>query len=155
VTPTHRRLREPFVWEGGAVLAYKDEDGTFRSVTRQVLSDAEHGQGTSLRYFEVGPGGYTTLERHEHTHVVIPIRGRGRALVVDRIVPLAPHDVVFVPSWGWHQFRAADEEPLGFLCAVTVERDRPVLPTGEDLAVLRRDPAVAAFIRVAGSVPIG
>ena len=145
---THRRQSRPFVWEGGAVLAYKEADGTFRSVTRQILSDAEHGQGTSLRYFEVGPGGHTTLERHEHTHVVIPIRGRGSALVVDRIVPLALHDVVFVPSWGWHQFRAADDEPLGFLCAVRVDRDRPVLPGEEDLAALRRDPQVAAFIRV-------
>ncbi|MGI5240609.1 cupin domain-containing protein [Dactylosporangium sp. CA-139066] len=149
---THRTQREPFVWEGGDVLAYKEQDGTFRSVTRQVLTDAEHGQGTSLRYFEVGPGGHTTLERHAHTHVVVPIRGRGRALVVDRVVPLALHDVVFVPSWGWHQFRAADDEPLGFLCAVTLERDRPVLPTAAEVAELRRDPAVAAFIRVAADL---
>jgi mannose-6-phosphate isomerase-like protein (cupin superfamily) len=145
--PTHRGQREPFVWEGGEVLAYKEADGTFRSVTRQVLSDAEHGQGASLRYFEVGPGGHTTLERHEHTHVVVAIRGRGSALVVDRIVPLALHDVVFVPSWGWHQFRAAADGPLGFLCLVTVERDRPVKPSEEDLAALRRDPDLAAFIR--------
>lgn len=69
-----------------------------------MLADAEHGQGTSLRYFEVGAGGHTTLERHAHTHVVIPIRGRGTALVVDQVIPLALHDdVVFVPSWGWHQ----------------------------------------------------
>lgn len=145
---THRRQPEPFRWEGADLLAYKEENGTFRSVTRQVLSDAEHGQGTSLRYFEVGPGGHTTLERHEHTHVVVPIRGRGSALVVDRVVPLARHDVVFVPTWGWHQFRAADDEPLGFLCAVTVERDRPVLPTPDDLATLRLDREIAEFIRV-------
>ncbi|MFI5908518.1 cupin domain-containing protein [Dactylosporangium sp. NPDC051541] len=146
--PTYRKQVQPFVWDGVEVLAYKEQDGTHRAVTRQVLTGAEHGQGTSLRYFEVGPGGHTTLERHEHTHVVIPIRGGGTALVVDRIVPLAAHDVVFVPSWGWHQFRAADDEPLGFLCAVTVERDRPVLPTAQDLGVLRADPHIAAFIRV-------
>jgi S-methyl-1-thioxylulose 5-phosphate methylthiotransferase len=143
-----RGQRAPFVWEGAEVLAYKEPDGTHRSVTRQVLTGAEHGQGTSLRYFEVGPGGHTTLERHEHTHVVVPIRGHGSALLVDRIVPLTQHDVVFVPSWGWHQFRAPDDEPFGFLCAVVVDRDRPVLPTAEDLANLRRDPDIAAFIRV-------
>ena len=76
------------------------------------------------------------------------IRGRGSALVVDRVVPLALHDVVFVPSWGWHQFRAIEDEPLGFLCAVVVARDRPVLPTAQDLEALRRDPQIAAFIRV-------
>ena len=147
--PAHRGQRVPFVWDGGEVRAYKEQDGTFRAVTRQELTGAEHGQGTSLRYFEVGPGGHTTLERHEHTHVVVPIRGRGSALLVDRVVSLAPHDVVFVPSWGWHQFRAADDGPLGFLCAVTVQRDRPVLPTDEELTTLRRDPEIDAFIRVA------
>jgi mannose-6-phosphate isomerase-like protein (cupin superfamily) len=145
---THLGQREPFVWAGVEVRAYKTEDGTFRDVTRQELTGDEHGQGTSLRYFEVGPGGHTTLERHEHTHVVVPIRGRGSALVVDRVVPLALHDVVFVPSWGWHQFRAAGDEALGFLCAVTVERDRPALPTGSDLAQLRRNPEIADFIRL-------
>jgi ribulose-bisphosphate carboxylase large chain len=30
-----------------------------------------------VRYFEIAPGGYSTLEKHEHEHVVIPIRGRG------------------------------------------------------------------------------
>lgn len=139
---------EPFRWQGVDLLDYKEEDGTFRSVSRQTLTDAEHGQGASLRYFEVGPGGWTTLEHHEHTHIVIPIRGSGSALVVDRVVPLALYDVVFVPAWGWHQFRAADDEPLGFLCSVTVERDRPVRPDAAQLAELRRDPRIADFIRV-------
>jgi hypothetical protein len=48
----------------------------------------------------------------------------------------------------WHQFRADAGEPLGFLCMVNRERDRPQLPTGTQLAELRRDPAVGAFIRV-------
>src|SRR3954451_7075252 len=129
---THLGQREPFVWAGVEVRAYKTEDGTFRDVTRQELTGAEHGQGVSLRYFEVGPGGHTTLERHEHTHVVIPVRGRGSALIVDRVVSLAPHDVVFVPSGGWPEFRAPAPEPFGFLCAVVVDRDRPVLPTEDD-----------------------
>jgi len=34
----HRGQIEPFVWEGSEVLAYKEDDGTFRAVTRQVLS---------------------------------------------------------------------------------------------------------------------
>jgi hypothetical protein len=33
----------------------------------------------------------------------------------------------------WHQFRAADGEPLGFLCMVTTERDRPQLPGADDV----------------------
>ena len=50
-------------------------------------------------------------------------------------------------SHAQHQFRAGDEEPLGFLCMVNADRDRPILPTDEELAELRRNPVVAAFIR--------
>jgi hypothetical protein len=38
----------------------------------------------------------------------------------------------------WHQFHAAPDEPLGFLCLVAAERDRPQLPAeGEAEAISR------------------
>ena len=88
----HLSQPEPFRWAGVDLLDYKEADGTFRSVSRQTLTDAEHGQGVSLRYFEVGPGGHTTLEKHEHTHVVIPIRGAGSCLVGTEVFELKLHD---------------------------------------------------------------
>jgi hypothetical protein len=48
----------------------------------------------------------------------------------------------------WHQFQPAGDAPLGFLCIVNAERDRPQLPTAADLETLRQHPAVAAFIKV-------
>jgi quercetin dioxygenase-like cupin family protein len=100
-----------------------------------------------IRYFEVDAGGHTTLEKHEHTHLVIPIKGKGACLVGDEVLQLAIHDLVYVPSWEWHQYRAADDEPLGFLCLVKIERDRPTLPTADEIAEMKRNPEVAAFIR--------
>jgi hypothetical protein len=47
----------------------------------------------------------------------------------------------------WHQFVAAHDAPLGFLCMVNAERDRPQLPTPDDLALLHANPAIAAFVR--------
>jgi hypothetical protein len=52
-----------------------------------------------------------------------------------------------VPPLTWHQFRATDDEPLGFLCMVNATRDKPRLPTADDLARLQQDPKVAAFLR--------
>ena len=57
------------------------------------------------------------------------------------------HDLVYVPAWAWHQFRADENETFGFLCMVKVERDRPTLPTQEELADMKSNPEVAAFIR--------
>jgi hypothetical protein len=66
--------------------------------------------------------------------------------VGDEVRPVKPFDLITIPSWTWHQFRATQGEPLGFLCMVNAMRDRPQLPTEEDMAGLRSDPAVAAFL---------
>jgi len=126
--PLVRRHRGDFHWEGVDVLKYKQDDATpFRDVTRQVLFDATDPPA-QLRYFEVAPGGWTTLERHEHVHAVMVIRGRGQCLVGDKAYDISTHDLVNVPPMTWHQFRAAPGESLGFLCLVPSERDRPQLP---------------------------
>jgi len=134
-------------WANVAVLVYKQDDATsFRDVTRQVLFD-DPLLDCQLRYFEVGPGGHSTLERHAHVHAVVVLRGSGQCLVGDTILDLAPHDLVHVPSMTWHQFRASLEEPLGFLCMVSAGRDKPQLPTADELARLRESSVVCEFIR--------
>lgn len=131
-----RRHDGAFRWEGVEVLAYKQEGAApFKDVTRQVLFD-DPSLAAQLRYFEVAPGGWTTLERHEHVHNVMVIRGRGRCLVGDEAWDLATNDLVSVPPLAWHQFRAAPDEPLGFLCLVSRERDRPQLPSPADAAAI-------------------
>ena len=50
---------------------------------------------------------------------------------------VGPYDLVTVPSWTWHQFRADAGEAMGFLCMVNRKRDRPVLPSEEERAALR------------------
>lgn len=138
---------DEYRWDEVDVLEYKTEGSApFKAVTRQVLFDDPELE-CQWRYFEVGPGGHTTLERHEHVHSVMILRGNGSALVGSRVYPIAPYDLFSVPPMTWHQFRAADDEPMGFLCLVRAERDRPQLPSDEDLAELRADPALAHFIR--------
>jgi len=130
---TFRRTVDAFRWEGVDVLAYKQDGAApFKDVTRQVLFD-DPSLAAQLRYFEVAPGGWTTLERHEHVHNVMVIRGRGRCLVGDEAWDLAPNDLVSVPPLTWHQFLAAPDEPLGFLCLVNRERDRPQLPAAGEV----------------------
>jgi mannose-6-phosphate isomerase-like protein (cupin superfamily) len=144
--PLHRQRLGPMRWREVDVLEYKREGSApFQSVTRQVLFD-DPALGCNLRYFEVAPGGHTTLERHEHAHAVIIERGRGKCLVGDRVFDVAEHDLVHVPPLTWHQFRSGADEPLGFLCMVNATRDRPQLPSPEDLARLRENPLVAQFI---------
>lgn len=141
-----RRALPDFRWEGVDLRAYKDEaQAPFRGVTRQVLASAPDLKG-ELRYFEVAPGGWTTLERHAHVHAVTILRGAGRALVGDQVIELVALDLVTVPAWAWHQFRAGAQTPLGFLCLVDSERDRPQLPTPEQRTALASAPEIARFL---------
>lgn len=141
------RRGEGFRWEDVPVEPYKEEGTLFRDVTRQLLFGHGEGLASDLRYFEVGAGGHTTLERHEHAHAVVILRGAGRVLVDPEIREVRPYDLVHVPSLTWHQFRAAADEPLGFLCVADVGRDPPRRPSAPELESLRRRPEVAAFVR--------
>src|SRR5882762_10071155 len=128
----HRKARD-YRWDGVDELPYKEDDrALFKSITRQVLfSDPEmHGE---LRYFEMAAGGFSTLERHQHMHAVLILRGRGHCLVGGEVKPIETRDLITVPPMTWHQFRAT--------------RGEPQLPTEEDLAGLQEDARIAAFLR--------
>ena len=107
------------------------------------LTSFSHGGGCGCK---IAPGGYSTLERHEHMHGVLILRGSGHCLVGDEVKSLGTNDLVTVPPMAWHQFRATKGEPLGFLCMVNAQRDKPQLPTADDLAQLKADPKIAAFL---------
>jgi quercetin dioxygenase-like cupin family protein len=149
-TKTHasafRSTQDGYRWDDVAHMPYKqDGSAAFRDISRQVLFD-DPALSCQLRYFEMKPGGYSTLERHEHAHAVMILRGRGDCLVGEEVRTIGPHDLVTIPAWTWHQFRATGGEPFGFLCMVNQQRDKPALPTVEDLAELKSNPRIRAFL---------
>jgi quercetin dioxygenase-like cupin family protein len=147
----HRKANA-YRWEGVNTVPYKQDDrALFKSITRQVLF-ADPQLHAELRYFEIEPGGYSTLERHEHVHAVLILRGHGHCLVGKEVRAVELRDLITVPPLTWHQFRASADEPLGFLCMVNAVRDKPQLPSAEDLAQLKSDEKIAAFL---GEEPAG
>jgi quercetin dioxygenase-like cupin family protein len=144
--PNFRPAAGNFRWEAVAHQPYKqDGSAPFKDISRQVLFH-EDSLACELRYFEMDAGGYSTLERHEHAHAVMILRGSGNCLVGDDVRSVKQFDLISIPGWQWHQFRATKGEPLGFLCMVNVQRDRPQLPTADELAQLKEIPGVASFL---------
>jgi len=144
-----RAAREDFRWDDVAELAYKqDGSAPFKDISRQVLFE-DPSLGCQLRYFEMKPAGYSTLERHEHVHAVMILRGHGTCLVGDAVRRVKPRDLVTIPPMTWHQFRADEAEAMGFLCMVNQARDKPQLPTADELGALRKNPRIAAFLDAA------
>lgn len=117
-------------WSGVDPRAYKDDGASFLAVARHTLLGAREGSDAldvEVRYFEVGPGGYTSLEHHAHAHAVVVLKGRGRVRLGERLEPVRPLDVVYVAPHQVHRFEASDDEALGFLCIVSRDRDPPVV----------------------------
>ena len=93
----------------------------FGTTRKQAGEQAQY----DLRYFELSPNGYTSLEKHAHTHTIIGVRGRGMAWIAGEEIDVRPNDVVYIDTLEPHQLRNPGPEPFGFYCIVDHNRDRP------------------------------
>ncbi|HEY8489193.1 MAG TPA: cupin domain-containing protein [Thermaerobacter sp.] len=121
-----------FRWEGIPDQVYQGPEEPaprFRDVIRRTLVPGGATPAAfEVRYFEVGPGGYSRLELHQHIHAVLILRGEGEVQVGDEVHRVRPFDLIYVPPETPHQFRhpgGEGDEPFGFLCVVDAQRDRP------------------------------
>lgn len=142
---------ETFRWEGIIPREYKLSEGTergmgWRGITRYGLGRPPMMDAAfALRYFEIEPGGYSSLEKHAHVHLVIVIRGQGIALIGEKVFPIKPHDILYVPANTPHRWVNEGTEPFGFLCPVDAERDRPQPVSDEEWNTLRSNPETAPY----------
>lgn len=126
--------RPGFEWSGRPSSVYKDArdlagDLAFQGVRRvELVGRFGERTRTDLRYFEIAPGGYSSLEKHLHAHMVIGARGRGVLVLGGRRETLAPMDVACIGPLEAHQLRNESSEPFGFFCIVDHDRDRPAAP---------------------------
>jgi quercetin dioxygenase-like cupin family protein len=120
------RHREDYSWSGVRTERYKCPDGTWDSVLRRTLVGLK-GEHTKfhLRYFEVAPGGHTSLETHRHEHVVVVVRGRGRCRIGRKTHDVDFLDTLYIPPDAEHQLENPTDEPFGFFCVVDARRDQP------------------------------
>lgn len=110
-----------FRWENISVQGYESSEMQGTTV-RWLVGPEEGAPSFAVRYFEVEPGGFTSLDIHEHDHGVVVLRGRGRVQLGDDTVDVSFGDVVYVSPRELHQFRCTGQEPFGFLCVIPAER---------------------------------
>lgn len=121
-----------FQWEGVEKKNYKTDTNNFKDIHRfSLLGDDQQELNFQTRYFEIKPGGFSSLEKHQHPHSVVVIRGSGTVVLDNELHPIKTHDVVYIAPETIHQFHADQSEELGFICVVDRERDRPVIPDDE------------------------
>jgi quercetin dioxygenase-like cupin family protein len=150
-----RRLQfnlDEFRWDEIAPQVYKARGDEARGmdwsgITRHTLARAaELPAGFEMRYFELEPGGYSSLEKHAHAHFVVAIRGSGRALIGDQLLDCVPFDSLHVPPMTPHRWLNPDgPDRFGFLCTVDADRDRPAPLDDAEWEALRANPDTAPY----------
>jgi ribulose-bisphosphate carboxylase large chain len=120
------RHKDNFKWSGAKTEKYKQKEGGWSSIARNVLI-GNQGETCNfhLRYFEIEPNGYSSLESHKHEHVVICIRGKGKIRMNNKYYSLNYLDTAYVAPNIVHQLTNPYDEPFGFFCIVNAKRDKP------------------------------
>jgi len=122
-------------WESIERKVYKESGTGFKSVSRfSLLTDDFPELNSHTRFFEIDPGGYSSLEMHRHPHSVIILKGAGSVIMDNEISDVKEHDIIFIAPNTIHQFQADKGEKLGFLCIVDRYRDKPVVPDEDMIA---------------------
>jgi ribulose-bisphosphate carboxylase large chain len=118
--------RGAFTWKGIKTEKYKQEGGNWADIVRMILI-GNHGESSKfhLRYFEIAPGGFSSLEKHRHEHVVIGLRGKGMCVAGRKKYQIAFLDTLYLKPGEPHQLRNPYKKPFGFFCIVNAKRDRP------------------------------
>lgn len=128
---------EDFNWRGLERKEYKTDTINFKDIHRySLLDESIPDLNFHTRYFEIQPGGYSSLEHHRHPHSVVIIRGSGSVILDNEIRKLGTHDVVYIAPGTIHQFHADNDDYLGFICIVDRYRDKPSIP--DDELILKR-----------------
>lgn len=120
--------RGDHTWKGVKTERYKPTGGGWTDIVRRVIIGGRgESAGFHLRYFEISPGGYSSFEKHKHEHVVICIKGKGKALAGKKKHTLQFLDTLYIAPNTPHRLSNPFSEPFGFLCIVNAKRDKPKL----------------------------
>ena len=94
------------------------ESGVSGVKMRKVIAEKEGAKNFIMRVFEMEPGGYTPLHKHDWEHEVFVLSGTGIAISPMGEREINNGDVIFVPGGEDHQFKNLGKETLEFICLI-------------------------------------
>lgn len=94
------------------------EGGAVGVGVKVLLGEPEGAPNFILRRFRIEPGGNSPRHSHRWEHEVYVLAGSGTVFADEKEHPLEAGDAVLVLPGEEHQFRAAPNEALEFLCII-------------------------------------
>jgi mannose-6-phosphate isomerase-like protein (cupin superfamily) len=145
---------DDYRWDTVPLINYKEVSSksnaniTFNNITRQNIITKNDGVDFEVRLFECGPDGFSTLEKHQHTHIVMIARGTGKVIIGENIYDASPLDYFIIPEWHPHQLINTGKEPFAFFCTVNANRDNFKLLSNKEVEQLRENKDIDKWIQI-------
>jgi quercetin dioxygenase-like cupin family protein len=110
-------------WEGTRSRRY-DSETAKQVVETWLVGKAEKAENFAIRYYEVGAGGFTNKEQHEHDHGIIFLQGEATVMLEEEKHDVTVGDVVYIPPNALHQIINRGDEAMGFICVIPARRKK-------------------------------
>jgi quercetin dioxygenase-like cupin family protein len=110
-------------WDGARTRLYQNDTANQVSET-WMIGKAEGAQNFALRYYQIGPGGFSNKERHSHDHGILILQGSGQVFLEGKTYSVSRGDIIYISPNELHQLSNQGEEPLGFLCVIPARREK-------------------------------
>ncbi len=89
---------------------------------RVLIGEKEGAPNFVMRHFEVEPGGSTPYHTHPWEHEVFVLSGKGLVRTEGKEYPIEKGSYIYVPPGEIHNFVAAEDSHLEFLCIIPSDR---------------------------------
>jgi quercetin dioxygenase-like cupin family protein len=100
------------------VEAKDAEEGASKLKVRWLMTKDMGAENFAMRFFEMGPEGYSPFHSHPWEHEVFILEGEGIVVGGGEERKFRAGDVIFVPPNEKHQFKNTGETTVKFLCLI-------------------------------------
>lgn len=111
-------------WDGMRSRVYPTTTQYAEVTENWLIGKAEGAGNFALRYYNVGPGGFTRKEYHPYDHGIVILHGKGEVLIGDRKTNFSQGDVIYIPPDAEHQLINTGDGAMGFLCIIPAKRKK-------------------------------
>ena len=95
-----------------------EAEGARDAEIRWLISKDDGAENFAMRMFEIKPGGYTPLHKHQHEHEIFAIEGEGVFVYEGKEHEFGKDYVIFVPGGKEHRFKNTGNSILRLLCLI-------------------------------------
>jgi quercetin dioxygenase-like cupin family protein len=139
-TTAFYKFNRDFSWRGIEKDIFSSEGSDPAGLVKQVLiGNRGESCSFSVRYFELAAGCYSSQAKQGHEHVLICIRGRGKAVINENVFELSPLDTLYISNNDDHRIINAGNDPFGFLCIVDSDGRHEAIALEDELLWLQHE----------------